>query len=97
MADHSDQIEADVARVTKLAQKLIRKCYEVAEKEGYDNFRFDSIGIVSVVAWSDEDKDELEDNAAIFESKKHHVATGILVDLLAGRLQETQWTNSDDY
>lgn len=91
MSDLTPQMEADIARVTKLAETLMLQMYEESESRGETNFRIDQIGIVGVAAWTREDDEgeerEVEDGFSAFESRKHHVVTGILADILAARFQ----------
>lgn len=94
MSDHSEKVEADVQRVSKLLRGLAERCYAQAEEDDQPNFRFDSFGIVAIVTWENEDGDGFEDTAGVFESKRHHVQTGMLVDMLAGRMQARK--SSDD-
>lgn len=86
LADHVDKIEADVQRVSKLMRGLGERCYEVAEEQEHENFRFEALGIVAIIVWTNEDGDEEEDSVGAFESKRRYVQTGMLVDLLASRL-----------
>lgn len=84
MPSHLAKVEADVQRVQKLMRDLAERCYGLAEERGEENFRFETLGIVAVVSFDDEGS-TAEDTVAIFETKRYHVQTGILVDLLDGR------------
>lgn len=81
MTAHRSKVNADVDRVSKLMCDFAERCYELAEERGEENFRFETLGIVAVVAF-EESEETHESTAAAFESKRHHVQTGILVDVL---------------
>ena len=91
---HSDKADADVKRISKLMKGLAERCY--AEAEGNRGSRISvsiSIGVVAIVSWEDDDDDSFEDTAAVFESKRHHVQTGMMVDLLTSRMNVRRHPN----
>lgn len=85
MADHSEKIEADVKRVSKLTRSYLEKVYEAADEQERKNFRIDTMGVITVFVYDDDDGDTFEDIGGAFETKRHHAQTGILVDLLTAR------------
>lgn len=81
------QIELDTDRAAKLMHGLTSRAYELAEERGEVNFRFEVVGVVCICAWLDpNDGEDKEDVAYAFETKKHHVKTGILRDALQAHL-----------
>lgn len=82
------QIEADIARVATLMRGLAKNCYKASEERGETNYRFDTIAIISIYTWDDPETERArEDVAFAFETKRHHVKTGILMDVLATQMQ----------
>lgn len=79
------RLSADEERVAKLMRGLAERNTEMAEERGETDLRFDTIGIVAIVAWNDANDVEREDAVAAFESRRHYIQTGILTDLLLRR------------
>lgn len=101
MPNHKDEIEAkaeaEAQRATKLMNGLAKRAYKTAEREGYHNFKFETIGIVAVVTWDDgsESDDIFEDVAGSFESKRRYVQTGILADALLSHVSSVFFSTND--
>lgn len=86
----SDQIEADAARAETLMRGLAKNCYAASfEREDEENFKFETIGIVTIVTWTDDEGNEKEDVAYAFETRRHYVKTGILQDTLSAHLHRS--------
>lgn len=81
------QMEMDIARVTKLMRGLVEGMYESSEERGESNLRIDQIGIIGIAAWTTPEGEDVEDGFTAFETKKHHVVSGIMLDILATRFQ----------
>lgn len=78
MSDHTDKINADIERITKLMRGVMERCYEYAEENEYENFRLDTCGLVGVTTWTDENGDDVEEPISAFESRKPHIQMGVM-------------------
>lgn len=84
------QMDADIARATKVMTGLVKQMYEASEERGDEaNFRIDQIVICGIATWTNDNGDEVEDVFTGAESRRHHLVTGILADTLAARFQRS--------
>lgn len=81
------QIKADAERAEKLMRGLAEGCYGASsDRDDENNFKFETIGVVTIVTWTDDEGNTKEDVAYAFETRRHYVKTGILQDTLAAHL-----------
>lgn len=87
MTDIDSKAEMEAQRGASLMLGLARTCYGASEeRENEHNFKFETIGVVTIVTWMDDDGNAKEDVAYAFETRRHYVKTGILQDTLAAHL-----------
>lgn len=84
-------VESEAQRAAALMYGLAKACYEETEnRDGENQFKFETIGIVTIVTWNDDQGNTKEDVAYAFETRRHYVKTGILQDVLTAHLTRKQ-------
>lgn len=87
------RVEADVARISKIARDMLTRCYADTDDEDdlpesrSDSAKLDIFVIVGVWNWKDEDGQEYEDIVMGSESRKHHVRSGVLADAVLAQAE----------
>lgn len=75
-------IEYEAERGRILMNGLLKELTDDSERLGLNDLRLETIAIVGIVAWTDDEGNTRESPASFFETSRHYIKVGILTDLL---------------